>query len=339
VLFRSTIRKEEANTIEPVRFYVDEAYLTREQIMILDILNNSNWDRPIYFSSPIGTTIGKSLLYSGFLSTDGMVYKLSPIRGKQIDADNMYANLMENFLWGNMNGKGVLNDYYSRRTASYPYKNAFRTLADYYAREYSKGDQNIIDTTDIESKNQKIASKEEYKKRAVALCLRAFELMPLQSVVDYGEVNSNMQPAIPQLQSKGINYTFNYNHGNMHSFVHILFSLNEREYAEKFAVQVAEELESIMNFSLETQPHIAKETGEYFFSALDAYIEMYNFAETGTFNDRAEKYITSLEKRFSSMLNRFKQEDAGKDRDRRQYERTIADFQMRWDALFAEYFQ
>lgn len=334
-----TILKQEVDKIEPVRFYVDEAYLTREQIMILDILNNSNWDRPIYFSSPTGTQIGKALYYSGYLATDGMVFKLTPIRGKQLEAEKMYENLMENFLWGNMNGKGVLNDYYSRRTAAYPYKNAFRTLADYYAREYLKGNQSSIDSLDVESNNQTSASAQEFKKRAVALCLRAFEIMPLMSVVDYGEVNSNMQPASPQLQAKGINYSFTYSHGNMHSFVRILFSLNEREDAEKYAAQVVEELESIMNFTMESKPRIAKETGEYFFSALDAYIEMYNFAESGNFNNRAEKYMSSLEKRFSALINSFKQEDLGKDRDKRQYERTIADFQMRWDALFAEYFQ
>jgi hypothetical protein len=120
----------------------------------------------------------------------------------------------------------------------------------------------------------------------------------------------------------------------MHSFVRLLFAFGEKENGEKYGLQVAKELESIIEFTLKSKPPIAALTGEYFFSAIDAYIEMYNYAEPGKFNDHANAYLNKLRSSFESMLNAMRAEDAGKDRESRRYESTIKEFEMRWQSLF-----
>jgi len=334
MLKNGIITQEESKNLEPVKFRIDAPAISREQVMMLDILANFEWDRGIYFSNPYPSEVGKALFMSGYVAMEGMVFQLTPVRGKTIDIDKMYANLMENYLWGNMQKPGVLLDYYTRRTALGPYKNSFSRLADtYYSkmeREKRGNIQSAMNDTVVTGFSN-TALAEEYRKKGIEVCLRAFELMPVGHAIDYGEPSSSLQEARPGSSSK---YSFSYSHGTMHSFVRLLYAFGDNENGDKYGLQVAPELESIINFTLESKPRFAAATGEYFFSAIDAYMEMYNFSEPGPFQDRAEAFLFKLEGRFKSMLSAMKAEDAEKDRDNRRYENTIREFEMRWQDLF-----
>lgn len=333
MLKHGIISKEEAKNLEPIRFRMTEQVISREQVMILDILANFEWDRPIYFSNPYPSDVGKALYTQGYVAMEGMVFQLTPVKGKTIDTDKMYDNLTKNYLWGNMDKPGVLLDYYTRRTALQPYKNSMRILADDLFRKFEREKRNNIQSAindsipDTDSANR----ADEYKRKGIEICLLAFKLMPVDQAIDYGEPSSNLQEAP---QGSKLNFIYSYSHGNMHSFVRLLFAFGANEEANKYGLTVAKELESIMEFTLKSKPAIASQTAEYFFSALDAYLEMYNYAEPGAFQDRAEQYLTSLDGRFKSLINGMRQEDAGKDRERRRYEGAIRDFEMRWQAIF-----
>ena len=328
------ITKEESVNLQPVKFRIDEPAISREQVMMLDIIANFEWDRPIYFSNPYPSEVGKALFMQGYVAMEGMVFQFTPVRGKTIDTDKMYANLMENYLWGNMQDRSVLLDYYTRRTALNPYKNSFSRLAEtLYANMEKENRGNIQglmseERIDSDKSNKRV---EELRQKGIAVCLRAFELMPVDHAIDYGEPSSNVQEARPGSKSR---YSFSYNHGNMHSLVRLLFAFGDNENANKYGMQVAKELESIINFTLETQPRLAALTGDYFFSAIDAYMEMYNYSEPGEFSDHAENYLNRLKGRFDSMISAMRSEDAGKDREQRRYENTMREFQLRWDDLF-----
>lgn len=334
MLKHGIVTEEEAKNLEPIRFQMTEQAISREQVLILDILANFEWDRPIYFSNPYPSDVGKALYTQGYVAMEGMVFQLTPVKGKTIDSEKMYKNLTENYLWGNMDKTSVLLDYYTRRTALQPYKNSMRILADDLYRKYERekrGDiQNIMNDTLID-KPANSSKAELFKQRGIEICLLAFKLMPVDHAIDYGEPSSNLQEAP---QGSGLKYIFAYSHGNMHSFVRLLYAFEATEEADKYGLLVAKELESIMEFTLQSKPVIASQTSEYFFSALDAYLEMYNFAEPGSFSDRAEQYLGKLEGRFKSLLNAMRQEDAGKDRDSRRYEAVIRDFETRWQAIF-----
>jgi len=334
MLKHGIISKEESKNLEPIRFQMSEQAISREQVMILDILANFEWDRPIYFSNPYPSVVGKALYMSGYVAMEGMVFQLTPVKGKTIDSEKLFQNLTKNYLWGNMDKDGVLLDYYTRRTALQPYKNSMRILADDFYRSYEsekRGDiQNVMNDTlaNVQPDGKKA---EIFKKKGIEICLLAFKLMPMDRASDYGEPSSSLQEAP---QGSKLKYTFSYSHGNMHSFVRLLFAFGAIEEANKYGLQVAEELESIMEFTLKSRPEIAAQTSEYFFSSLDAYMEMYNFSEAGKFADHAEKYLSKLEGRFKSLINTMRQADAGKDRENRQFESAIRDFEMRWQAIF-----
>lgn len=99
--------------------------LYKNRLMMLDILANNNWKRPIYFSG--GAFDDEDYLWlKNYLQLDGMVYKLVPIKNVpskdggpmdmgQIDADKMYDIVMK-WDWGNSNGN-IYHDPETRRNS------------------------------------------------------------------------------------------------------------------------------------------------------------------------------------------------------------------------------
>ncbi|TPG39236.1 DUF2723 domain-containing protein [Flavobacterium pectinovorum] len=99
--------------------------LYKNRLMMLDILANNNWKRPIYFSG--GAFDDEDYLWlKNYLQLDGMVYKLVPIKNVpskdggpmdmgQIDADKMY-NIVMKWDWGNSNGN-IYHDPETRRNS------------------------------------------------------------------------------------------------------------------------------------------------------------------------------------------------------------------------------
>ena len=102
-----------------------DAPITREQIMILDVLANFDWKRGIYFSS-IGNEVAKSL--AKYLKKQGVGYEFTPLPGNNLNIEKTYANLMKNYSFGNMADPTVITDYYARRHTS-DYRKLFLTLA------------------------------------------------------------------------------------------------------------------------------------------------------------------------------------------------------------------
>jgi len=100
--------------------------LYKNRLMMLDILANNNWKRPIYFSG--GAFDDEDYLWlKDYLQLDGMVYKLVPIRNKpskdggpmdmgQIDADKMY-NIVMKWDWGNSDSGKIYHDPETRRNS------------------------------------------------------------------------------------------------------------------------------------------------------------------------------------------------------------------------------
>lgn len=97
----------------------------KNRIIMLDILNNNNWKRPIYFS-PGSFADDDYLWMKDYLQLDGMVYKLVPIKTKyneenypdmgQIDADKMY-NIVNKFTWGNGDKTTIYHDPETRKNS------------------------------------------------------------------------------------------------------------------------------------------------------------------------------------------------------------------------------
>ncbi|MDB2491880.1 DUF2723 domain-containing protein, partial [Flavobacteriaceae bacterium] len=110
VLKSGIVNPEDADKIVP---YIDidlpESAILKNQMMMLDIVANNDWERPIYFTG--GSYSDSEYLWmKKYLQLEGLVYKLVPIKtdlGKdnpylmgRIDADLMY-DIVTQWNWGN----------------------------------------------------------------------------------------------------------------------------------------------------------------------------------------------------------------------------------------------
>ena len=100
--------------------------LYKNRLMMLDIVANNNWKRPIYFSG--GAFDDEDYIWmKEYLQLEGMVYKLVPIRTiipkdggplemGQIDSDKMYEKVMK-WDWGNSESKTIYHDPETRKNS------------------------------------------------------------------------------------------------------------------------------------------------------------------------------------------------------------------------------
>ena len=99
--------------------------LYKNRILMLDIFNENNWKRPIYFS-PGSFGSDDYIWMKEYLQLDGMVYKLVPVRTKleegnsydmgYIDTDKMY-NIINKWTWGNAGSDKIYHDPETRKNA------------------------------------------------------------------------------------------------------------------------------------------------------------------------------------------------------------------------------
>ncbi|WP_281337109.1 glycosyltransferase family 117 protein [Flavobacterium eburneipallidum] len=111
--------------------------LYKNRLMMLDLVANNNWKRPIYFS-PGAFDDEDYLWMKNYLQLEGMVYKLVPIKTKVdkdtspmdmggIDTDKMYPIVMK-WDWGNSDGD-IYHDPETRKN-SISYRSILARLMD-----------------------------------------------------------------------------------------------------------------------------------------------------------------------------------------------------------------
>lgn len=100
--------------------------LYKNRLMMLDIVANNNWKRPIYFSS--GAYDAEDFLWmKDYLQLEGMAYKLVPLKTAipkdggpldmgMIDSDQMYQNVMK-MDWGNSESNKIYHDPETRKNS------------------------------------------------------------------------------------------------------------------------------------------------------------------------------------------------------------------------------
>jgi len=122
VLASGTVKPEDADKIVP---YIDIKLkgnsILKSQLIVLDILAHNNWERPIYFVTGYHND---ALGLEEYFQLEGLAYRLVPIKSQnknwldygRINTDILYQNMINKFVWGGANKKGVDIDYNHLRT-------------------------------------------------------------------------------------------------------------------------------------------------------------------------------------------------------------------------------
>jgi hypothetical protein len=115
---------------------IGSSYLTKNQILVLDMIATNNWERPIYFASTTGR--GQYLNLQDYFQLEGLAYRLVPVKTNNSDYLNegrvntniLYKNLMEKFVFGGLdkNQNKIYLDENNRRFIM-NFKSIFRALA------------------------------------------------------------------------------------------------------------------------------------------------------------------------------------------------------------------
>ncbi len=113
---------------------LNKNYMTKDELMILDMIANNNWKRPIYFAVTVGRD--KYLNLEQYFQAEGFAYRLVPIKTPvaegqigRVESKVMYDNIINKFQWGNMNDPKVYLDENNMRM-SMNVRNNFVRLAD-----------------------------------------------------------------------------------------------------------------------------------------------------------------------------------------------------------------
>ncbi|MDR1624631.1 MAG: DUF2723 domain-containing protein [Tannerellaceae bacterium] len=92
--------------------YSNKTTLGKQELIILDMLQTNNWERPMYYAITVSPDQFVNL--DGFFQQTGMAYQIVPLNAKNtnlaINTDRMYDNVMNKFKWGGANTPGVYID-------------------------------------------------------------------------------------------------------------------------------------------------------------------------------------------------------------------------------------
>ena len=123
VLENGIVKEKDADLIEPfIDLRITSNNLYKNRLLMLDIVANNNWERPIYFT---GGAFGDDdyIWMKDYLQLDGLCYKLVPIRTPvdqanpfdmgRIDSELMYDKIKD-WDWGN-SGTDIYHDVETRK--------------------------------------------------------------------------------------------------------------------------------------------------------------------------------------------------------------------------------
>ncbi|CAL2105775.1 conserved membrane hypothetical protein [Tenacibaculum sp. 190524A02b] len=145
--------KDADKIVDYIDITIDRQGIAKNRILMLDILNNFDWKRPIYFTG--GASANEEYIWlKDYLQLDGMAYKLVPIktpnRGKsmfemgRIDPDKMYENVKK-WDWKTINNGKVYLDEQSKRNAISLRNNLMRLSEEYLNLNDSVKAKDVLD--------------------------------------------------------------------------------------------------------------------------------------------------------------------------------------------------
>lgn len=115
-----------------IDFDIKTNVMTKNDLMLLDILANNNFKRPVYFANPPQI---RTFDFGDYCHLEGVVYRFLPIKADgpgyykglgDVHTDETYELLMNNSKWGNLNDPYVYIDRESARNTMMMKQDFFR---------------------------------------------------------------------------------------------------------------------------------------------------------------------------------------------------------------------
>ncbi|MCX6257728.1 MAG: DUF2723 domain-containing protein [Bacteroidia bacterium] len=108
-------KKDEKLIVDSIKWRIGKNYIMKNDLMILDLLANNDWNRPVYFAITVGSS--NYLKLEDYFQIEGLAYRLVPIKTKsqaghigRMETEKMYDNMMHKFRWGGIDNPHVYLD-------------------------------------------------------------------------------------------------------------------------------------------------------------------------------------------------------------------------------------
>ena len=252
--------------------------LARDEVMMMDIVANNDWKRGIFFSSSRGSSFSVALLSSGFIKQVGMAYELSPLKEEPMfyNVSKMLKNMMNVYEYGDMANPDVLTDYYARRH-TVQYRSNFLLLA------------------------EQLLNRKQ-KSKAIQVLDYSLKLMPLETVLDFGEVNS-CDPFM-SLKYNEPDEEYNYQgqtirakcSGSLHEYVQLYYLAGEKAKAEALGQKLLANFHSVFAYFDHSDATFAgnPENAEDLIAAMDACFKMNALAQNKQYGSPNSAFAKGL---------------------------------------------
>ena len=276
-------------------FRSDVNGLSREEVMMMDILANFDWTRGIYFSSPAGSDLAKALYGRGFVQNYGQVHGVSPLTKNAAEEDSkerMYANIIEKYHYANLSEEGVLVDYYVRRHTD-QYRNSFIDLASKYAAAYASAKSKLQRDTTGNADRFKDEMQMNAEKVAEVISY-SLEKLPIDKVFDFGEPRG-----IGKRLTNGTQISTD---GVMPEYIKVLYDVGQNEMANNLAQEYLMQLETMIDYFGSSEPLVAYTNQQDFIAFTMNLLRTYREVVPQNENTRLGDYARGLENRLSNTV-------------------------------------
>ncbi|MDB3905379.1 hypothetical protein N9335_02760, partial [Crocinitomicaceae bacterium] len=311
--------------------------ISREEIMMLDIMANFDWKRGIYFSSNRGSTLATRLLYEGCLKQVGVAYELNPsVNQNESDLNKNYQekmsldnqintilndtsnrmdqNLAEDSLKLLVQKSDSLGFLISNRKSTYfnvdkMFEKLMKTyeygnmsdpsvLTDYYARRH---------TVHYRQDFLLLAEQLYYlgdKKRGVQALDKSLKVMPPETVLDFGEISGFDKQTSLDINLPQNNQYAARTSGNLHEYVQLYYMLGEADKATSLGKKLLKNYQSVFKYFENSDALFAVTPGfsssniDDLLAATDACFRMYRVASDTKFNPQGKNV-----KEITEMIN------------------------------------
>ena len=150
VLQHGVVPADQADRILP---YIDwewnSSIIAKRDLMLIDLIANNDWSRPIYFSTTVGSSPSSLFWLQDYFRLEGLVWRFVPVKWTvpqgsydvgEVNAERCYdlmvnpKNEADKFLYGNMEDPSVYLDETNRRLC-YNLRQGFGRMASQLAAE------------------------------------------------------------------------------------------------------------------------------------------------------------------------------------------------------------